>query len=78
VASSDTIKQFLVKLGFSVEENQLTKFRTAIEGATKAVFALAVAVETTAWQLRWEWPGSQPTLMRCISHHNAQIPRSLT
>ena len=46
--ATDTIKEFLVKLGFQVDEAALKKFNTGIVSVTKSVFALGAAVEGLA------------------------------
>jgi hypothetical protein len=46
--ATDTIKSFLVSLGFTTDETSLKKFERGISQATKAVVTLAAAVETTA------------------------------
>ena len=46
--AADTIKEFLVALGFKTDETALKKFERGISQATKAVVTLAAAVETTA------------------------------
>lgn len=46
--ATDTIKEFLVSLGFRADESSLKKFERGISQATKAVVTLAAAVETTA------------------------------
>lgn len=48
MASTDTIREFLVKLGFKVDEDGLKKFTTGIGTATKATLALGLAVEGLA------------------------------
>lgn len=45
---SETIREFLVALGFKMDEPALKKFTGGIDKATKAVFTLAAAVEATA------------------------------
>jgi hypothetical protein len=45
---AETIKEFLVSLGFKTDENTLKKFDEGVTKATKAVIALAAAVEATA------------------------------
>lgn len=47
-AGTNTIREFLVALGFKVDEQSMKKFTGGIDKATKAVFALAAAVEATA------------------------------
>lgn len=46
--SSDTIKEFLVALGFKVDENGLKKFETGIGKATKVAAALGTAAIAAA------------------------------
>jgi len=46
--ATETIREFLVSLGFVSDEPALKKFEQGISNATKAVFALATAIETTA------------------------------
>jgi hypothetical protein len=46
--AADTIREFLVALGFKVDQSSLKKFETAISKTTKAVVELAVAVEAMA------------------------------
>jgi hypothetical protein len=48
VSNTTVIREFLVGLGFSLDEAGLKKFQGGIEKATKAVFTLAVTVEATA------------------------------
>src|SRR5581483_207129 len=48
MATTETIKSFLVSLGFESDERSLKKFEEGISKATKAVFSLAVAIEGTA------------------------------
>jgi hypothetical protein len=48
VSESSVIREFLVALGFKTDEAALKKFESGIDKATKAVFGLAAAVETTA------------------------------
>src|ERR1700733_4850729 len=45
---TDTIREFLVRLGFSSDEAALKKFEEGIGKATKAVVTLAAAVQATA------------------------------
>jgi hypothetical protein len=46
--ATDTIREFLVSLGFVTDEPALKRFTTGIDKATKAVFSLAAAIEGTA------------------------------
>ena len=46
--ATDTIKEFLVRLGFRVDEDGLKKFNNGISAATKSVVALGLAVEGLA------------------------------
>ena len=46
--AQETIRSFLVALGFKTDESALKKFETGISKATKAVVVLAAAIETTA------------------------------
>lgn len=46
--ASETIREFLVKLGYQNDDAGLKKFELGIGKATKAVFALAAAIEATA------------------------------
>lgn len=46
--ATETIREFLISLGYKQDEGALKKFETGINKATKAVFALAAAVESTA------------------------------
>lgn len=48
MAESSVIREFLVQLGFKLDEPALKKFDEGITTATKSVFALATAVEATA------------------------------
>lgn len=48
VMATETIKEFLVALGFKSDEAALKKFTNGIEQATKVVFGLAAAVEAGA------------------------------
>lgn len=48
MAQSDVIREFLVALGFKVDESSLRKFSDNIESATKNVGALVLAVEAAA------------------------------
>ena len=46
--ATETIREFLVSLGYKQDEAALKKFETGINKATKAVFSLAAAIEGTA------------------------------
>lgn len=46
--ATESIREFLVTLGFQLDQPTLKKFTTAIDGATKSVFKLAAAIEVTA------------------------------
>lgn len=46
--NAETIKEFLVSLGFQVDESGARKFEAAITGATMKVIKMGVAVEATA------------------------------
>ena len=46
--ATETIKEFLVLLGYKQDESSLKKFEQGIASATKTVFALAAAVEAMA------------------------------
>lgn len=46
--ATETIREFLVSLGYKQDEGALKKFETGISKATKAVFSLAAAIESTA------------------------------
>src|SRR5581483_3733276 len=46
--ATETIREFLVSLGYKQDEGALRKFEAGINKATKAVFSLAAAIETTA------------------------------
>jgi len=46
--SGDIIKQFLVQLGFGVDEGQLNKFTKAVGGAALKVAAISAAIATAA------------------------------
>jgi len=46
--SGDVIKEFLVRLGYQVDQNSERKFVAALGSATKAAAALAITVEATA------------------------------
>lgn len=46
--ATETIREFLVALGYKQDEAALKKFETGINKATKAVFSLAAAIEGTA------------------------------
>jgi len=48
MAESTVIREFLVALGFRMDEGALQKFDAGIAQATKTVFKLAAAIETTA------------------------------
>src|SRR5580658_2681164 len=48
MADSNVIREFLVSLGFKLEEDKLKKFDGAIASATKGVFALGLALEGMA------------------------------
>src|SRR5579863_4079134 len=48
MADSNIIKEFLVLLGFRVDEPALKKFENGIVQATKVTFALGAAVEAVA------------------------------
>jgi hypothetical protein len=48
MAGATTIKEFLVGLGFNINQNQYKQFIGGIDGATLAVGKLATAVEATA------------------------------
>lgn len=48
MASTDTIKEFLVGLGFKVNESSLKKFSDGIGNATKKAVALGAAIEAAA------------------------------
>lgn len=48
MAGSETIREFLVSLGFKTDEASLKKFTAGIEGATRSVFKLAAVIEATA------------------------------
>lgn len=48
MAGTSTLREFLVKLGFVKDESGLKSFVDGIKTATKSVFALAAAIETTA------------------------------
>jgi hypothetical protein len=48
VSDSSVIREFLVKLGFKADEQQLQNFEKGIDRATKAVVGLAAAIEVTA------------------------------
>ena len=48
MAGSDTIREFLVALGFKVDETGMRKFEDGIKRATKAVVLFATEVEATA------------------------------
>jgi hypothetical protein len=48
MASSSVIREFLVKLGVSVDDAALSKFKDGIENVSKSVFKLAAAVEGAA------------------------------
>ncbi len=48
MAETTVIREFLVALGYKQDEAALKRFSDGIEKATKSVFALAAAVETTA------------------------------
>lgn len=46
--ATENIREFLVSLGFKLDQPGLKRFTSAIDGATKSVFKLAAAVEVTA------------------------------
>ena len=46
--STDTIKEFLVGLGFKIDESSQRKFISVVEGISKSMAALGVAVEGAA------------------------------
>lgn len=46
--ATESIREFLVSLGFKLDQPGLKKFTTSIDGATKSVFKLAAAIESTA------------------------------
>lgn len=46
--ATETIREFLVSLGYKQDEGALKKFEDGINKATKAVFSLAAAIEGTA------------------------------
>lgn len=48
MAQQDIIREFLVALGFKVDESSLSKFKRGIADATKAVAKMALAVEGAA------------------------------
>lgn len=48
MAQQDIIREFLVALGFKVDESSLSKFKRGIEDASKKIAALAIAAEGAA------------------------------
>ncbi len=48
MSETSVIKEFLVALGFRTDEAALKNFQSGIDKASKAVFGLAAAIETTA------------------------------
>ncbi len=48
MADTDILREFLVGLGFKVDEGGLKKFTGTVAAATKVVFGLAAAIEGTA------------------------------
>lgn len=46
--ATESIREFLVSLGFKLDQPELKKFTTSIDTATKSVFKLAAAIEATA------------------------------